>query len=83
MKQVQYFMDVPRELRVVSHTLWIKNGEEKGKLTFSKRDTPGDVWEPQITMRNTDSEDVMISEIEADYFLAPLGFKVKEVIENS
>lgn len=83
MKQIQYFMDVSKEARIISHTLWLEDGEEKGKLTFSKRDTPNDIWEPQITMKSTDSEDVMISEIETDYFLAPLGFTVKEVIENS
>lgn len=83
MKQIQYFMTEDKTNRIVSHTLWLEDGEEKGELTFSKRVTPDDIWEPQISMKSVDSEIVMVSEAEVDSILAPLGFTFKEVIENS
>lgn len=78
-KQIQYFMTEDKNQRIVNYTLWLEEGEERGKLTFSKRATPDDVWEPPTEMFLHASGPLPISEQDADRILQVEGFTVKEV----
>ncbi len=81
-KQIQYFRTEDKYNRTTSYTLWLEEGEEKGKVTYSERSSPDDIWGPSVTMRSADGEPVKISEKAADWIIEPQGFTVKEVIAD-
>jgi hypothetical protein len=80
-KQIQYFMTEDKTQRIVGYTLWLEEGEERGKLTFSKQATRDDVWEPPTTITGNGNWPTSLSEKDADWALELQGFTIKEVIE--